>query len=67
VLYDFGSRIFISAMSAPDDIYQVKAGLRVGEFSRTSSRLIEMASDSYLKVWQGKQDNCVERDVPVQQ
>lgn len=57
VLYDFGSRVFISAMSAPDDIYHVKAGLRVGEFSRTSSRLIEMASDGYLKAWQGKQDN----------
>ena len=56
VLYDHGSRLFISAASAPDDIYQVKAGLKVGEFSRTSSRLIEMASDLYLKTWQEKQD-----------
>ena len=56
VLYDFGTRIFISAASAPDEIYQVKAGLKVGEFARTSSRLIEMASVSYLKAWQEKQD-----------
>ena len=33
VLYDFGSRIFITAADAPDDIYSVKAGLKVGEFS----------------------------------
>ena len=58
VLYDFGTRLFISAASAPDDIYQVKAGLKVGEFTRTSSRLIEMASDSYLKAWQEKQDGA---------
>jgi cell division protein ZapE len=57
VLYDFGSRVYISAASAPDDIYQVKTGLKVGEFARTSSRLIEMASDSYLKAWQERQDN----------
>ncbi len=56
VLYDYGSRVYISAVSAPDDIYQVKAGLKVGEFARTSSRLIEMASDSYLKMWQERQD-----------
>jgi cell division protein ZapE len=56
VLYDYGTRVYVSAASAPDDIYQVKAGLRVGEFSRTSSRLIEMASDTYLKAWQERQD-----------
>ena len=52
VLYDFGSRIFISAADAPDDIYSVKSGLKVGEFSRTSSRLIEMASESYVAAWE---------------
>ena len=52
VLYDFRSRIFISAADAPDDIYSVKAGLKVGEFSRTSSRLIEMASEGYVAEWE---------------
>jgi cell division protein ZapE len=52
VLYDFGSRIFISAADAPDDIYSVKAGLKVGEFTRTSSRLIEMASEAYVAAWE---------------
>jgi cell division protein ZapE len=52
VLYDFGSRIFISAADAPDDIYSVKAGLKVGEFTRTSSRLIEMASEAYVTAWE---------------
>jgi cell division protein ZapE len=51
VLYDFGNRIFISAAAAPDDIYSVKAGLKVGEFTRTSSRLIEMASEAYVEAW----------------
>jgi cell division protein ZapE len=52
VLYDFGSRIFITAADAPDDIYSVKAGLKVGEFARTSSRLIEMASEAYVTAWE---------------
>jgi cell division protein ZapE len=54
VLYDFGTRVFISAAAAPDDIYSVKAGLRVGEFARTSSRLIEMASEAYVSAWEGR-------------
>jgi cell division protein ZapE len=52
VLYDFGSRIFITAADAPDDIYSVKSGLKVGEFTRTSSRLIEMASEAYVAAWE---------------
>jgi cell division protein ZapE len=52
VLYDFGSRIFVSAAAGPDDIYSVKAGLKVGEFARTSSRLMEMASDLYVTAWE---------------
>ncbi len=55
VLFDFGSRIFITAANAPDDIYSVKAGLTVGEFSRTSSRLIEMASEAYVAAWEKRQ------------
>jgi cell division protein ZapE len=57
VLYDFGSRVFITAADAPDDIYSVKSGLKVGEFTRTSSRLIEMASEAYVLVWEKRRKN----------
>ncbi len=67
VLYDYGSRLFISADSTPDDIYQVKAGLKVGEFARTSSRLIEMTSDLYLKAWQQQQDKVTVTQVQRQE
>ena len=59
VLYDFGSRIFISAADPPDDIYSVKAGLKVGEFTRTSSRLIEMASEAYVAAWEKRRQRSV--------
>lgn len=42
VLYDNGTRLFLSAANGPDEIYRVKAGLKIGEFARTSSRLVEM-------------------------
>ena len=58
VLYDFGSRVFISAADAPDDIYSVKAGLTVGEFTRTSSRLIEMASEAYVAAWEKRRQKA---------
>jgi cell division protein ZapE len=60
VLYDFGSRIFITAADAPDDIYSVKAGLKVGEFARTSSRLIEMASEAYVNSWEKRRQERAE-------
>ena len=36
VLYDNGNRLFLSAANAPDEIYRVPAGLKIGEFSRAS-------------------------------
>ncbi|MGL4489815.1 MAG: cell division protein ZapE [Rhizobiaceae bacterium] len=54
VLYDNGNRLFVSAANAPDDIYQVPAGLKVGEFSRTSSRLFEMTGAKWLAKWSAK-------------
>jgi cell division protein ZapE len=60
VLYDFGSRVFISAAAVPDDIYSVKSGLKVGEFTRTSSRLIEMASEAYVAAWERRQQKSAE-------
>jgi cell division protein ZapE len=56
VLYDSGTRLFLSAASGPDDIYRVPAGLKVGEFSRTSSRLAEMTSVAWLENWQKKRE-----------
>ncbi len=52
VLYDNGNRLFLSAANAPDDIYRVPAGLKVGEFSRTSSRLFEMTGAQWLANWE---------------
>ena len=52
VLYDTGNRLFLSAANPPDDIYRVPAGLKVGEFARTSSRLIEMTSVEWLATWE---------------
>ncbi len=58
VLYDNGNRLFLSAANPPDDIYRVPAGLKVGEFARTSSRLYEMTGAEWLKKWE-------ERATPV--
>lgn len=48
VLYDNGNRLFVSAANPPDDIYRVPAGLKIGEFTRASSRLVQMSG----KEWQ---------------
>lgn len=56
VLYDAGTRIFLSAASGPDEIYRVPAGLKVGEFSRTSSRLAEMTSVPWLERWETERE-----------
>ncbi len=56
VLYDNGNRLFLSAASPPDALYQVKAGLKVGEFTRTSSRLFEMTSAAWLAKWQQRRE-----------
>lgn len=52
VLYDNGNSLFLSAANGPDEIYQVPAGLKIGEFSRASSRLVEMTGAEWLKTWE---------------
>jgi cell division protein ZapE len=59
VLYDSHIRLFLSAANPPDDIYRVPAGLKAGEFARTSSRLIEMTSLAWLEAWAGRQAEAV--------
>ena len=51
VLYDNGNRLFLSAARGPDDIYQVPQGLKIGEFTRASSRLVQMTSVDWLEAW----------------
>ncbi|MBI1386030.1 MAG: cell division protein ZapE [Rhizobiales bacterium] len=46
-LYDNGVRLVVGADGEPDELYQ--AGDGADAFARTSSRLIEMRSDSYLE------------------
>ncbi len=58
VLYDSGNRLFLSAANPPDDIYRVPAGLKVGEFARTSSRLIEMTSVEWLAAWEKRRQKA---------
>jgi cell division protein ZapE len=52
VLYDNGTRLFLSTANLPDEIYQVPAGLKAGEFARTSSRLVEMTGAQWLAKWE---------------
>jgi cell division protein ZapE len=56
VLYDNGNRLFLSAERGPDDIYQVPQGLKVGEFTRASSRLVQMTSVDWLEAWEKKRE-----------
>jgi cell division protein ZapE len=65
VLYDTGTRVFLSAANPPDQIYRVPSGLKIGEFARTSSRLIEMTSVEWLAGWEMRQEN-VTKQVPAQ-
>lgn len=57
VLYDNGNRLFLSASNPPDDIYRVPAGLKVGEFTRASSRLVQMTSKEWLEGWEGRKSD----------
>ncbi|MGB8819056.1 MAG: cell division protein ZapE [Rhizobiaceae bacterium] len=54
VLYDNGNRLFVSAANTPDEIYRVPAGLKIGEFSRASSRLVQMTSAEWMIAWEAR-------------
>ncbi|MEM6464146.1 MAG: cell division protein ZapE [Pseudomonadota bacterium] len=48
ILYDSGTRIFMSAEAAPGDLYVSNRGTEGFEFARTASRLFEMQSMDYI-------------------
>jgi cell division protein ZapE len=64
VLYDNGNRLFLSAANPPDDIYRVPAGLKVGEFARASSRLVQMTSREWMQAWE-KQKTAPDTSSPL--
>jgi cell division protein ZapE len=56
-LYDNGVKLMASAQADPLSLYVASEGNEAGEFRRTSSRLIEMSSESYLALPHGHKDS----------
>jgi cell division protein ZapE len=56
-LYDNGVKLMASAAADPTAIYVATEGVEANEFKRTSSRLIEMSSESYLAAPHGRKDS----------
>jgi cell division protein ZapE len=52
-LYDHAVKLIASAAAPPDRIYQASDGFEAQEFRRTSSRIVEMGSQSYLALAHG--------------
>ncbi|MCP4318567.1 MAG: cell division protein ZapE [Hyphomicrobiales bacterium] len=48
MLYDAGTRLFMSAAALPEDLYVSMRGAEGFEFARTASRLFEMQSADYI-------------------
>jgi len=57
ILYDNSIRVFLSAATAPDDLYRSDRGNERFEFARTASRLHEMQSADYLASSKAVQDS----------
>jgi cell division protein ZapE len=55
-LYDNGVKLVASAATDPLSIYRAEDGVEANEIKRTSSRLIEMGSESYLALPHGGRD-----------
>lgn len=56
-LYDNAVKLMASADANPISLYLADEGTEVMEFKRTSSRLIEMSSESYLALPHGRKDS----------
>jgi cell division protein ZapE len=57
-LYDNGVKLMASAGADPMSLYLASEGVEANEFKRTSSRLIEMGSESYLGLPHGHKDSA---------
>jgi cell division protein ZapE len=56
-LYDNAVKLMASADADPLTLYRATEGVEMNEFKRTSSRLIEMSSESYLALPHGRRDS----------
>jgi cell division protein ZapE len=56
-LYDNAVKLMASAAADPVSLYLATDGVEANEFKRTSSRLIEMSSESYLALPHGHKDS----------
>jgi cell division protein ZapE len=57
-LYDNAVKLMASAAAHPVALYIASEGVEANEFKRTSSRLIEMSSASYLALPHGRKDSA---------
>jgi cell division protein ZapE len=57
-LYDNSVKLLASAQADPVSLYVAREGNEANEFKRTSSRLIEMSSESYLALPHGHKDSA---------
>src|SRR6516165_9572943 len=57
-LYDNAVKVMASAEADPVSLYLAEEGVEANEFKRTSSRLIEMSSESYLALPHGRKDSA---------
>jgi cell division protein ZapE len=57
-LYDNAVKLMASAAADPVSLYLATDGNEANEFNRTSSRLIEMSSESYLALPHGRKDSA---------
>jgi cell division protein ZapE len=57
-LYDNAVKLMASAEADPVSLYRADEGYEANEFKRTSSRLIEMSSESYLGLPHGAKDSA---------
>jgi cell division protein ZapE len=57
-LYDNAVKLIASAEANPVSLYLARDGVEANEFKRTTSRLIEMGSESYLAMPHGRKDSA---------